>query len=539
MDFNLDTINIALLFVTGINLLYGLTVYITNPKDKAVRLFSGVVIGVTFWTLSMFFFRGFQNVESVILFARFLYFSAALIPFVFLYFTFIFPDENEIIGWRKSYIIPVPLLVILFISLFPNLLIKGIISGSDQPIIVFNQNLHLIYGLYIIGYFSWAYVNLFIKFFKLEGLQKTQIIYVIAGTLSATIVGVTTNLILPFLGIFTYNWMGQIAVAAMVILISYAILKHHLFNVKTIATELLTFSLWIFILIRALIATNLAEKLLNGGLLVVMVIIGILLIRSVYKEVETREKIQKLAEDLEKANERLKILDQQKSEFVSIASHQLKSPLTAIKGYSSMLLEGSFGDIGQKAREATDKVLQSSEHLVNLVEDLLNVSRIEQGRMEYNFTAVDIGVMTKDIINALSPNAEKNNLKLTFATDGNEPYKTSADYEKIRQVVLNLIDNSIKYTPKGFVKVSIEKNPATRKIRLSVQDSGVGVTPELKTRLFEKFSRGEGSTKLYANGTGLGLYIAKEMMKAHHGDIWVESEGEGKGSTFFIEFQMI
>ena len=479
MDFNLDTINISLLFVTGINLLYGLTVFITNPKDKAVRLFSGVVLGVMLWTLSMLFFRGFSEASIAVLAARFLYFSAAIIPFVFLYFTFIFPDKNRIEGWWKFYVLPVPFLMISLISLAPDILIKGVGVGSDQPVIFFDQKLHFFYGMYIIGYFSWAYVNLFIKFFKLEGLQKTQIIYVIAGTLSATTVGVTTNLLLPFFGVFTYNWMGQIAVAAMVILISYAILKHHLFNVKTIATELLIFSLWIFILIRALIATSIAEKLLNGGLLVVTVIVGILLIRSVYEEVRTREKIEKLAKDLEVANTRLKELDQQKTEFVSFASHQLRSPLTAINGYTSMLEEGSFGKLPTKARESVNRIFLSSQHLLSLVEDFLNISRIE--------------------------------------------------------LVMNLIDNSIKYTAKGFVRVELSRDSATRKILLTVADSGIGVSDEMKDRLFEKFSRGNESAKMHVNSTGLGLFVAKEMIKAHGGDIWAESEGEGKGATFYIK----
>lgn len=536
MDFNLDTINIALLFVTGINLLYGLTVFITNPKDKAVHLFSGVVLGVMLWTLSMLFLRGLSGVSTTILAARFLYFSAAIIPFVFLYFTFIFPDKNETDGWWKFYILPIPFLITSLISLTPDVLIKGVGVGSGQPIIFFDQKLHFFYGLYIIGFFSWAYINLFIKYFKLEGLQKTQIIYVIAGTLSATTVGVITNLILPFLGIFTYNWMGQIAVAVMVILISYAILKHHLFNVKTIATELLIFSLWIFILIRALIATNLAEKLLNGGLLLVTVVIGTLLIRSVYQEVRQREKIEKLAKDLEVANARLRELDQQKTEFLSFASHQLRAPLTAIKGYTSMLTEGSYGKISEKIKDPINKIFISSQHLLNTIEDFLNITRIELGKMEYKMTRVDLGTMTKDIIDALMPNAQAKKLKLTYGSDNNAPYNISVDYEKIRQVVLNLIDNAIKYTPAGFVKVSLSKNKMKGKILLAVSDSGLGITPELESRLFEKFSRGNEVSKVHVNGTGLGLFVAKEMVKAHGGGIWAESKGEGKGTTFYVEF---
>ena len=147
---------------------------------------------------------------------------------------------------------------------------------------------------------------------------------------------------------------------------SIAILKHHLFNIKVIATELLIFSLWIFILIRLLLSNTPQEIWINGGLFLATIILGLFLIRSVIKEVSQREKIEKLAEKLSLANEqlkdnneKLKELDRMKTEFVSMASHQLRTPLTAIKGYSSMLLEDFFGEIKGRVREAVDIVYQS------------------------------------------------------------------------------------------------------------------------------------------------------------------------------------
>lgn len=199
-----------------------------------------------------------------------------------------------------------------------------------------------------------------------------------------------------------------------------------------------------------------------------------------------------------------------------------------------MLLEGSYGKVSDEQKETINRVFESSQHLSKVVEDLLNVSKIEQGGMVFEFAQVDIEKLVKDIADDLSISAEKKGLKLSFETDKKENYIAKADLEKFRQVVLNLVDNSIKYTKEGFVKVSLEK-PAD-KILIKISDSGMGVSSETKAKLFEKFSRGEAG-KTNTGGSGLGLYLAKEIITAHGGTISVDSEGLGKGSTFTIEIK--
>ncbi|MFA5933706.1 MAG: HAMP domain-containing sensor histidine kinase [Candidatus Paceibacterota bacterium] len=237
---------------------------------------------------------------------------------------------------------------------------------------------------------------------------------------------------------------------------------------------------------------------------------------------------------LKEVNEKLKGLDKLKTEFLSLASHQLRSPLTAIKGYTSMLLEGDFGKVTAQQKEMIDRVFQSSQHLTKVVEDLLNVSKIEQGGMKYEMAPFDMNKVACDLSNDLTVSAQKKGLELTCENDHQESYMINGDMEKIRQVVLNLIDNSIKYTEKGFIKVSLSKNNG--KVLFAVSDSGMGMTPEIKASLFQKFSRGEGG-KVNTGGSGLGLYLAKEIVEAHHGRVWVESAGLGLGSTFIVELK--
>lgn len=240
--------------------------------------------------------------------------------------------------------------------------------------------------------------------------------------------------------------------------------------------------------------------------------------------------VKKATKDLRAANVQLKKLDAAKSEFVSIASHQLRTPLTVIKGYISMMLEGNFGKIDLRKRDSLEKVYLSNERLIRLVENLLNISRIESGRLQFTFREMRLENLVVSVINELSEPAKEKGLKLEYAPPPKPLPKLRIDEEKIRQVVMNLVDNAIKYTKKGKVRVSVEQEDG--RVKFSARDTGSGISGDDLARLFKKFSRGAGVSTVNTEGTGLGLYVAKEMIDAHGGHIWAESEGERKGSRF-------
>lgn len=240
--------------------------------------------------------------------------------------------------------------------------------------------------------------------------------------------------------------------------------------------------------------------------------------------------------ELRIANEKLKELDDLKTDFISIASHQLRAPLTAMQGYSSMLLEGSYGAISEEVRRIIDKVFQSSQRLIIIVNDLLEISRIEKGKLELVFNSLNVSELLKDIIEELRPNAEKKNIAIKFNCPDTQEIVVEADLHKMRQVLTNIVDNAIKYTNAGFVHVCAEIRDHSALI--TVQDSGVGISPENMKYLFQKFSRVKGISKMYTDGSGLGLYVAQEIMRLHHGEIWVTSDGTGKGSQFFISLPL-
>lgn len=364
--------------------------------------------------------------------------------------------------------------------------------------------------------------------------EKMRYLYTVLFTLSAAIGGGSVFATTFFPSIPPYP---LILFALYPLISGYGILRHQLFNVKIITTQFVTFGLWIFILMRAFLSDSNQDFVINFGLLAIMIIFGTFLIRSVKKEVENREHIEQLANDLSSANERLKELDSQKNEFVSVASHQLRGPLTAVKGYASMILEGDFGELTPSVKEAIEKIYKSTQDLVVVVGDYLDVSRIEQGRMQYDFSTFDLKELVQTVVTELKPNVENAHLKITFDATPGILYSINADKGKIKQVLSNIIDNSIKYTPNGGIHVWLAPKPGN-KVLISISDTGVGIHPDVIPKLFAKFTRAPTASETNILGTGLGLYVARKMIEAHNGKIWAESPGPGKGATFFVELDM-
>ncbi len=344
---------------------------------------------------------------------------------------------------------------------------------------------------------------------------------------------------------YAYNFSiyGLLGMPVLLGFLVYLIVKFKAFNIKLFATQALIWGLVILIGSQFFFITGTTNLVLNSITFVGIVIVGQYLIRSVKIEIDQRERLEQLRLRLEQANmdlgdanEKLKSLDKLKTEFVSLASHQLRSPLTAIKGYTSMLIEGDYGEINPQAKDTIERIMESSNNLTLVVEDLLNVAKIEQGGMKYEMTKFDFGELARDTAKDLSITAERKNLKLIYDISEDQNYFVNGDKEKLRQILVNLIDNSMKYTKEGQIEVRLESK--NNKIMLTIKDTGVGISKDVIETLFQKFSRGDGA-KMNTSGSGLGLYLVKEIVEAHKGHVWVESSGVGQGSTFFVELDEV
>jgi len=242
-----------------------------------------------------------------------------------------------------------------------------------------------------------------------------------------------------------------------------------------------------------------------------------------------QQRISNATKELRSKNAILLQLDKIKDEFVSMASHQLRTPLTSVKGYLSMVIEGDAGKITPSQKQLLDQAFMSSENMVHLINDFLNVSRIQSGKFIIDKIPVDLSRLVEEEVNGLRPNATARGMKLIYKKPAKFPL-VEVDEGKMRQVVMNFADNAIYYSHENssiIISLGVEGN----EIVFTVKDTGIGVPKSEKDRLFAKFYRAANAKIQRPDGTGVGIYLAKKVIDAHGGQIIFESV-EGKGSTF-------
>jgi len=245
------------------------------------------------------------------------------------------------------------------------------------------------------------------------------------------------------------------------------------------------------------------------------------------------EENQLIVRQLQESNAKLKALDETKDEFISMASHQLRTPLTSVKGYVSMVLEGDAGVVNEKQKKLLDQAFISSQRMVYLIADLLNVSRLRTGKFIIDAQPTQLADVIEGELSQLTETAKGHNINLVYDKPANFPV-LNLDETKIRQVIMNFADNAIYYTPAGGT-ITVALKDLGSSVEFTVTDTGIGVPKAEQLHLFGKFYRAANAKKARPDGTGLGLFMAKKVIAAQGGAILFKSE-EGKGSTFGFSF---
>lgn len=257
-----------------------------------------------------------------------------------------------------------------------------------------------------------------------------------------------------------------------------------------------------------------------------------------YEEIEKfnvtlQKKIDDATGELKRSNDKLRALDEAKDEFVSMASHQLRTPLTSIKGYVSMVAEEDVGKLNADQKKMLGQALFSSQRMVYLISDLLNVSRLKTGKFIIEAKPVNLPAVIESELEQLKEGASAKDISLNFVKPKHFPI-LNLDEMKIRQVIMNFSDNAIYYTPNGG-KITLQLHEKKDSIEFTVKDTGIGVPKEDRHKLFTKFYRANNAKKARPDGTGLGLFMAKKVIIAQGGSVIFDSV-EGKGSTFGFSF---
>ncbi len=514
------------------SLLFGLIIYKSNRENKLMSYWLMFAWCFSFWSLGLFGVTYYQDYNFALFWQYILDFFAVFLPATYVVFLIkFFKIENKI--W-----IPLIFSTSILFSIFS-------FTPYFKTGIEIQNGLYWIapgpyYYLFIIYFGIYAVVSVYLLFYQLklnwhDEMVRGQIRNIIISSLFGYIGG-SSNFFPYMFKSFPY---GNYFVIFFLVFMVYGVLKYKLLNTKVVSAQIFSIAIILISLFNFLRAESIKDQIINGLTLLLISLFSYFLIRSVNEEIEIRNKVQALVKNLEKANLKLKELDQKKSEFMSLATHQLRAPLTSMRGYSSMILDGTFGKVNNpEVEDAIDKISRASTDLAMIVEDYLNISRIEQGRMQYNFSIFNLSDLIKDIIKEVKPTIDHAGLAVNFIYDEAVQYRVNVDQGKIKQVLFNIIDNAIKYTPTGHIDIILSVKDGN-KVLVKIQDTGVGINPDILPTLFKKFKRAPDASKTNILGTGLGLYVANEILKAHNATAWAESEGQGKGSSFYVELGMI
>lgn len=236
--------------------------------------------------------------------------------------------------------------------------------------------------------------------------------------------------------------------------------------------------------------------------------------------------------ELSRANEKLREVDELKSNFISVVAHQLRTPLSGIKWTLNMLLSGDMGEMTNDQKTFLMKGYESNNRMIALVNDMLSTDRLQSGKVRFGFRFIDLVNLLDNILFEVSPNASKKEISIKFKDKLDGLPQAYVDPDSMRAVFQNLLENAIKYTIKGGT-IWIDMQDQKDFLLVSIRDDGIGIPEDQQKNIFEKFFRARNAAKYETDGTGLGLYIAKTVVEKNGGRIWFESQ-EGRGTTFYF-----
>lgn len=515
---NLDLLSVSI--TTAATLVLGFTIYFSNTKSVTNFTFLIFAVITAMWSMANYFHHTINSVPIAFALIRFVIFLGVWHAFTFFQLFFVFPKENVTFPKNYKYLI-IPIVSVASIINLTPLVFKGVAEVIDGRISkIENGPAIALFGLLIVSFIVSGVFLLIKRIITSQGRLKKQFQTILYGVILTFILILTFNFILPaFFNNPSFIPLSSIFIFPFIVFTSYSILKHKFFNIKVAGISLLVFALSIVAFGEVIFARELFLIVYRSSVFVLILIFGILLIKGVMREVSLREQLQ----EANKAQENL----------INFITHQIKGFLTKSRNIFAEMMEGTFGPISGDIKNIAEQGLKINTDGVNTVQTILNAANIRTGKLSYNMAPIDLRDIIQKSFEKNRKSAESKGLNFVLNIGESSEYKIKGDENQLSEAFSNLIDNSIKYTPRGQVKVSLVKSD--NKIRFSVKDTGIGIAPEDKPKLFTEGGRAKNALEVNVDSTGFGLYIVKNIIEAHNGRVWVESEGEGKGSEFIVE----
>lgn len=504
------------LFLGGVvALLSGAAVYFS--KEHRQESFPWMILNLStaVWSFGYYSMIVSSDGNSATISDWVLHYGAILIPIFYFYFIISLTRTAE--KYRKMFYLFVPFtLFFLFINT-SNSFLQSVIPKTPFSFAPDAGPFYTHFTIYFFAIVIFAQIILYKAIKNLPQKERPRLWLVFFSSLVGFIGGGSV-----FFLTFNVPWPPYpIALFAFYpIIITFAILRYKLFDIRIISTELLTGIVWIVLLFRMILSNDTQDQIVSAIILALMTFFGTLLIKSVYREVEQREKIEHLATQLE--------------DFIHFLSHEVKGILGKNRLMFQAMIDKDFGEITPKLEPLVKQSLTDTTNSVNMVMNILQSSDIKNGKLVMNKEKFDFKAAIKDTIEKIRSEVTKKGLALETKIYDQGDCFVYGDKEKIEEhVIRNLLSNALTYTTSGEIIVGLSRE--SDRIRFYVKDTGLGLSESTKAKLFTEGGKGDESSKVNVHSTGYGLFFAKGIVDAHEGKIWAESAGEGKGSTFYVE----
>jgi len=554
-----------ILFIASLAVLE-ILIIVKNSEQKNLLHFQLLIFCIIVWLSTNFLVGQFQDTATTLLILRATYASGLLVFVELLLFAFSYPAKILIKNDTPLYVIYLITAIMAYLAL-KNYLITDFYYRGETIIPVYSNNfwIYVVFAVVVITGVIYGFVS---QYRNSDQLTREKIKFLTIG-LSVSVIFITIgDLVIPLImgssSTVAYSPLGTIF---FIYSAFYAISKYQLFDNTIVITEV-----WAFLLILiSLIQLIIKFSIINLFVLVSVLVAAWFLVKSVSSGQEKNKALNRANKQLSRDKRALVKLDDAKTEFVSMASHELLTPISAIEGYLSMILDERVVKVkNKKVLEYLENIYGSAKRVALLVTDLLNVSRIEERRLKVTRSEFEVKNLVEGIAAELEIRASRNNIQFVEDFDGIQDVKTFCDQDNIAEILINIMTNAIKYNRPGgevnincsqwatekvqaafsemqgkikistrntlqkFVDGQSRKLLGDKQVVIEIKDDGIGLSEDDMEQLFQKFSRVGTWQRQNVQGTGLGLYISQALAGMNHGRIWAQSEGHGRGSSFYI-----
>ena len=528
-------------------LLIGFFVFWKGRQLLINQLLFAISVCFSLWVISNLILWTNIYSDFMLLTWSFLRILSSLISILSIYFIYVFLEKKDVSFLLKSIFLILAVPIIILSPTYVNL--GGFdITGCDAfafegPLFQFSR---VFFGALAM---IWILVLLIRKYRKAEVDFRKQILLMGVGMelfLFSFFIVTFLAAYLTDMGILSdsrLEYYGLFGMDIFIGLLAYLIVRYKAFNIKLLAAQALVIGIIILIASQFFFIQDNTNRILTAITLILILVFGRWLVRSVKAEIKQKE-------DLAIANKELQNLDKAKNEFINIASHQLRTPVTVIKGVISMLRDGTIDSFDKPTKTRFyDGAWAKCQKLEDIINDILNATSLVNRKynvMDKDVEPINLKDFFEKMISEFEPETREREISLTLAPFKEAIPEIYGQKQYLEEAFTNLVTNAIKYTPsrkktpdvrdvrngEATIIINVEKNGNS--VIISVKDNGIGIPKEAMSKLFQKFSRAENAKNMYTDGTGLGLFIVREIAEGHGGRAWLESE-EGEGSTFFVE----